>query len=192
MSASPLSLASRPAAFTHRRASRPVRSRSSTRVMASTFHTFSAKTLDGKDVSFDQYKGKVVLVTNVACYCGLTNGNYKELVQLHDKYHDKGLEIMAWPCNQFGAQEPGAPDQIKQFVQQKFGANFTFMEKVDVNGPTTHPVWKYLKSACSTCDGDVPWNFKAKFIIDKEGNVVERNGDNPLASEGKIQQLLAA
>uniref|UniRef100_A0A383VFI9 Glutathione peroxidase n=1 Tax=Tetradesmus obliquus TaxID=3088 RepID=A0A383VFI9_TETOB len=183
---------SRPAAFLpHKQAVRQAR-RSSVKVMAD-FHSLSAKTLDGEAVSFDKYKGKVVLVTNVACFCGLTNSNYKELVQLNKKYADQGLVVMAWPCNSFGAQEPGSPEQIKSFVKDKFGGDdLTFMEKVEVNGPGTHPVWKYLKGACPTCDGEVTWNFKAKFIIDKEGNVVERNGDNPLASEAKLQQLLAA
>eukprot|EP00879_Flechtneria_rotunda_P012448 GHRR01012999.1.p1 GENE.GHRR01012999.1~~GHRR01012999.1.p1 ORF type:complete len:213 (+),score=39.60 GHRR01012999.1:57-641(+) len=191
--AASMSLAFKPVCALHNRSlqQRPARLRAVPRVMAN-FHSYSAKTLHGSEVKLDQYKGKVVLVTNVACYCGLTNSNYRELVQLHQKYHDKGLEILAWPCNQFGAQEPGTPAQITSFVTDKFGAEFTFMEKVDVNGPNTHPVWKYLKSGCRNCDGEVTWNFKAKFLIDKDGNVVERNGDNPLASEARIQQLLAA
>lgn len=158
---------------------------------AANFHQLSAKTLDGKDVSFDKFKDKVVLVTNVACFCGYTSGNYKELVDLHSKYNSQGLEIVAFPCNQFGAQEPGSPAEIQKFVTDK-GVKFNMMEKIDVNGPKTHPVYQYLKGACSNCSGDVRWNFAAKFIIDKKGNVVERNGDNPLASEAKIKQLLAA
>lgn len=155
-------------------------------------HSLSAKDLDGNDVVFDRYKGRVLLITNVACKCGLTNSNYKELVQLHDKYNSQGLEIIAFPCNQFGGQEPGSPQQIQSFTRDNYGVKFTLMEKVDVNGPRTHPVWQYLKSACDSCAGDVTWNFKAKFLVDKQGNVVERNGDNPLAAEAKIQQLLAA
>eukprot|EP00879_Flechtneria_rotunda_P012031 GHRR01012565.1.p1 GENE.GHRR01012565.1~~GHRR01012565.1.p1 ORF type:complete len:218 (+),score=31.06 GHRR01012565.1:57-656(+) len=126
--AASMSLAFKPVCALHNRSlqQRPARLRAVPRVMAN-FHSYSAKTLHGSEVKLDQYKGKVVLVTNVACYCGLTNSNYRELVQLHQKYHDKGLEILAWPCNQFGAQEPGTPAQITSFVTDKFGAEFTFM-----------------------------------------------------------------
>lgn len=155
------------------------------------FYDMSAKDLEGNTVNFGDFKGKVCIVTNVACNCGYTNSNYKELVALHNKYRDQGLEVLAFPCNQFGAQEPGSPAQIKDFVS-KYGVSFKMMEKVDVNGPKTHPVWAYLKSACDTCGGDVTWNFKAKFIVDKNGNVVQRNGNPPAASETLIQQLLAA
>eukprot|EP00898_Chlorokybus_atmophyticus_P003974 jgi/Chlat1/4578/Chrsp290S00321 len=160
--------------------------------MAAGFHALKAKDIDGKEVDFEQrFKGKVVLVTNVASQCGFTNSNYTELVELHKKYADKGLEIVAFPCNQFGGQEPGSGEDIKKFAS-KYGAQFLLMDKVDVNGPKTSEVYKYLKGACETCSGDVRWNFAAKFIIDKDGNVVERNKDSPKLSESKIAQLLQA
>jgi glutathione peroxidase len=100
----------------------------------------------------------------------------------------KGLEILCFPCNQFGKQEPGSNDEIQKFVTDKFEFKGKMMDKIDVNGPNTHPVWAYLK-ANSKAD-DVRWNFAAKFIIDKDGKVVERNGDGAAASEPKIVQLL--
>ncbi|KAI8464956.1 MAG: glutathione peroxidase [Monoraphidium minutum] len=167
--------------------------RAAVRPMASAgFYGLAAKTLEGEAYPFDKFKGKVVVITNVACACGLTNSNYKELVALHDKYSSQGLEIVAFPCNQFGRQESGSPEQIRSFVKDKYGVKFTMMEKVDVNGPSTHPVWSYLKGACTDCSGDVDWNFRAKFIIDKNGNVVARTGENPSAIEGQIKELLAA
>jgi len=99
----------------------------------------------------------------------------------------KGLQIVCFPCNQFGKQEPGSNADIKKFVE---GYKFTgmMMDKIDVNGSSTHPVWAYLKEA--TGSGDVKWNFAAKFVIDKEGNVVERNGDGAAKSIPKIESLL--
>ena len=102
----------------------------------------------------------------------------------------QGLQIVCFPCNQFGRQEPGTNAEIKSFVQDKFdfqGEGVHMMDKIDVNGPNTHPVWAYLKSQHP---GDVSWNFAAKFLVDSEGNVVERNGDSAGASKAKIEALL--
>mmetsp|Transcript_4398 Transcript_4398/g.5918 ORF Transcript_4398/g.5918 Transcript_4398/m.5918 type:complete len:97 (+) Transcript_4398:203-493(+) len=96
---------------------------------------------------------------------------------------------MAFPCNQFGRQEPGTPEEIKAFASSK-GVQFLVMEKIEVNGPSTHPVWQYLKSACGSCGGDVSWNFAAKFIVDKNGSVVERNSESPAKSLPKLHSLL--
>jgi len=108
---------------------------------------------------------------------------------MQKEYNSKGLEIMCFPCNQFGKQEPGTNAEIKKFAAD-FGDCGLMMDKIDVNGASTDPVWQYLKGACDTCDGDVRWNFAAKFIVDKEGNVVERNGENPTKSEATIKALL--
>lgn len=135
-------------------------------------------------MKFDKYAGKVVLVTNVASACGYTRSNYTELAALKDKY--PALELVACPCNQFGRQENGSAAEICKFTaDKKFDGLVT--EKLDVNGPTTHPLWKFLKAEKP---GDVGWNFGAKFIIDKTGKVVDRNGDSPAASEAKIKALL--
>lgn len=110
-------------------------------------------------------------------------------MSLYDKYSSQGLEIVAFPSLQFGGQEFSNNDDIKKFVENK-GAKFTIMDKVDCNGPQASPVWDFLKGACDNCSGDVRWNFAAKFLVDKAGNVVERNGDNPMKSEEKIQSML--
>lgn len=120
----------------------------------------------------------------------MTRTNYRELTALHEKYNDQGLEIVAFPCNQFGGQEPGTNAEIKKFAQGNFNAQFLMMDKIDVNGPNTDPVWQYLKGACASCDGDVRWNFAAKFLVDKAGTVLERGGDSPAAYESKIAELL--
>mmetsp|Transcript_12172 Transcript_12172/g.31178 ORF Transcript_12172/g.31178 Transcript_12172/m.31178 type:complete len:110 (-) Transcript_12172:296-625(-) len=109
------------------------------------------------------------------------------MTALYEKYNGQGLEIVAFPCNQFGAQEPGSNAEIKAFATGKFGFNGLMMDKIDVNGPNTHPVWVYLKEKFP---GDVRWNFAAKFIVDRDGKVVERNSDSAGASESKIQSLL--
>jgi glutathione peroxidase len=103
----------------------------------------SAKDIDGKEVSFKEFAGKVTLVVNVASACGFTQQNYVGLQALHEKYKDHGLEIVAFPSNQFGGQEPGTESQIKQFAQSKYKVTFRMMSKADVNGPQTHPVYQY-------------------------------------------------
>jgi len=112
------------------------------------------------------------------------------LVALDEKYGAQGLAIVAFPSLQFGGQEFGTSEEIAKFAEGK-GAKFQMMSTVDVNGAKASPVWSYLKGACDTCGGDVKWNFSAKFLVDKAGNVVERNGDNPAKSEAKIQDLLS-
>ncbi|KAK9077814.1 hypothetical protein SSX86_006152 [Deinandra increscens subsp. villosa] len=130
--------------------------------------------IDRKEVPLSKFKGKVLLVVNVASQCGLTSSNYPELSQLYNKYKDQGLEILAFPCNQFGFQEPGSNDQIKQFACTRFKAEFPIFDKVDVNGPFTAPVYQFLKSSSGGFLGDlVKWNFE-KFLVDKNGKVVER------------------
>jgi len=125
-------------------------------------------------ISPDEYIGKVLLVVNVASQCGFTVSNYKDLVQLYDKYKGKDFEILAFPCNQFGGQEPGSSEQIKQFTK-RYGVEFTVTEKVMVNGPDTHPFFRYLKEKGpkSFLGNDTKWNFE-KFLVDKDGNVVKR------------------
>lgn len=99
------------------------------------------------------------------------------------------MEILAFPCSQFGGQELKTNGEIEKFASEK-GVQFTMMDKVDVNGAKASPVWNYLKGSCDSCAGDVKWNFACKFLVDKDGKTVERNGDNPSASEAKIQGLL--
>ncbi|KAK4349548.1 hypothetical protein RND71_032303 [Anisodus tanguticus] len=159
-----------------------------------TIYDFSVKDIDGKDVPLSTFKGKVLLIVNVASKCGLTTSNYTELSHVYEKYKNQGLEILAFPCNQFGAQEPGSNPEIKQFACTRFKAEFPIFDKVDVNGPNTAPVYQFLKSSAGGFLGDlVKWNFE-KFLVDKNGKVVERYPPttSPFQIEKDIQKLLAA
>ncbi|CAL9095740.1 unnamed protein product [Musa textilis] len=157
-------------------------------------HDFTVKDIDGKDVSLNKFKGKVLLIVNVASKCGLTTSNYTELSHIYEKYKTQGFEILAFPCNQFGGQEPGSNSDIKQFACTRFKADFPIFDKVDVNGPTTAPVYQFLKSSAGGFLGDlIKWNFE-KFLVDKNGKVVERYPPttSPFQIEKDIQKLLAA
>jgi glutathione peroxidase len=132
---------------------------------------FKAKTIDGKDVSLDKYKGKVVLVVNVASQCGLTP-QYEGLQKLHAKYKDQGLVVLGFPANEFGAQEPGTNDEIKEFCSKNYGVEFDMFGKVVVKGKGQHPLFKYLTTNAKPA-GDIKWNFE-KFLIGRDGKVAGR------------------
>ncbi|KAI7988599.1 putative phospholipid hydroperoxide glutathione peroxidase [Camellia lanceoleosa] len=157
-------------------------------------HELTVKDVKGNDVDLSMYKGKVLLIVNVASQCGLTNSNYTELSKLYEQYKDKGLEILAFPCNQFGEQEPGNNDQILEFACTRFKAEFPIFDKVDVNGDNAAPLYKFLKSSKGGLLGDsIKWNF-SKFLVDKEGNVVDRYAPttSPLSIEKDIKKLLGS
>ncbi|KAE9607740.1 hypothetical protein Lal_00013411 [Lupinus albus] len=161
---------------------------------SNSLHDFTVKDAKGNDVNLGDYKGKVLIIVNVASQCGLTNSNYTELNQLYEKYKGKGLEILAFPCNQFGGQEPGSNEQIVEFACTRFKAEFPIFDKVDVNGDTAAPIYKFLKSRKGGLLGDnIKWNF-SKFLVDKNGNVVERYAPttSPLSIEKDLQKLLDA
>ncbi|KAJ8926535.1 hypothetical protein NQ314_021089 [Rhamnusium bicolor] len=145
---------------------------------AKSIYEFTANDIQGNPVSLEKYKGHVAIIVNVASQCGFTKNNYAELVEIFDKYSEtKGLRILAFPCNQFGGQEPGTNADICQFMQSK-SVKFDMFEKVNVNGNDAHPLWKYLKHKQGGILGDfIKWNF-TKFIIDKNGQPVERHGPN--------------
>ncbi|KAK6773292.1 hypothetical protein RDI58_028530 [Solanum bulbocastanum] len=146
----------------------------------------------GNDVDLNTFKGKVLLIVNVASKCGLTDSNYKDLNHLHEKYKDQGLEILALPCNQFGAQEPGSNDEILEFACTRFKSEFPIFDKIEVNGENTSPFYKFLKSAKWGLLGDnIQWNF-AKFLVDKNGQVSDRYypTTSPLSIERDIKVLL--
>lgn len=137
------------------------------------FYDFEAISLQGKNVKMSDYSGKAVLVVNTASKCGLTP-QYEGLEALYKEYKDQGLEILGFPCNQFGAQEPGSADEIGEFCQVNYGVSFKMFEKIDVNGPNTHPIFKFLKEEKGGILGDdIKWNF-TKFLIGKDGNVIKR------------------
>ena len=135
-------------------------------------HDFSAKTIDGKDQKLDAWKGKVVLVVNVASKCGFTP-QYKGLEQLYEKYKDRGFKILGFPANDFGAQEPGSEAEIKQFCTLNYGVSFDMFSKITVVGDKKNELYKYLTSGGgdTRLAGEVKWNFQ-KYLIDRNGKLV--------------------
>ncbi|CAK9202725.1 unnamed protein product [Sphagnum troendelagicum] len=170
-------------------------SASAAEVAKKSIYDFVVKDIDGNDVELSTFKGKVLLIVNVASQCGLTQQNYKELAELYKKHKENGLEILAFPTNQFGGQEPGSNEQIKDFACTKFKAEYPIFSKVNVNGPEEAPVYKFLKAnkGGGILGDSIKWNF-GKFLVDKEGNVVDRYAPttSPLKIEKDIQKLLAA
>ncbi|XP_043720956.1 protein HUA2-LIKE 3-like [Telopea speciosissima] len=156
-------------------------------------HEFTVQDSRGKDVDLNMYKGKVLLVVNVASKCGLTDSNYTELTELYTKYKDKGLEILAFPCNQFLYQEPGTGLEAETFACTRYKAEYPVFQKVCVNGPETTPVYKFLKASKpgGTFGSRIKWNF-TKFLVDKEGHVVNRYAPTtaPLSIEQDINKVL--
>ena len=137
-------------------------------------YDLSAQSLEGRETPLSEFAGKVTLVVNTASKCGFTP-QYAGLQSLYDEYKDKGLVVLGFPCNQFGAQEPGGEAEIGAFCERNYGVGFPMFAKVDVNGPGTHPIYKALKKAAPGLLGSesIKWNF-TKFVIDRDGNVVER------------------
>ncbi|CAM2010561.1 glutathione peroxidase [Acanthopleuribacter pedis] len=139
----------------------------------SDFYHLSANSLRGEALSFDQYKGKVVLVVNVASKCGLTP-QYEGLEKLYQDFKDQGLVILGFPCNQFGGQEPGGVAEIEQTCRINYGVTFQMFEKIEVNGNGTHPVYKYLKKELPGMLGNgIKWNF-TKFLVGADGKPIKR------------------
>lgn len=156
-------------------------------------HDFTVQNIDGESVSLSQYAGKVALVVNVASACGLTQSNYTELTSLYEEFKDKGFVVLAFPSNQFGAQEPGSNAEIKAFACSRYKATFPLFAKVDVNGANTAPVYQFLKGqkGGGLLGDGIKWNF-GKFLVDKTGNVVERYAPttSPSSIKKDIEKLL--
>lgn len=140
------------------------------------------KSIKGEDVDLSKYQGKVLLVVNVATRCGATP-QYEQLEGLNDKYKDKGLAVLGFPCNQFGGQEPGTEEEIAKFCKSKYDVSFDMFAKIDVNGDNASPFYKTLTSTAKP-SGDVKWNFE-KFLIGRNGEIVARfpTKTNPDAPE---------
>lgn len=150
-----------------------------------TFYSLSAKTIAGETFDFANLRDKVVLIVNTASGCGFTP-QFAGLQKLHERYSAQGLVILAFPCNQFGAQEPLQGQQITQFCQTQYGVQFAIMQKIDVNGAHAHPVYQWLKSQKSGLLTDhIKWNF-TKFLIDKNGRVIQRYA--PTTSPEKLER----
>eukprot|EP00041_Stephanoeca_diplocostata_P011884 m.197180 g.197180 ORF g.197180 m.197180 type:complete len:219 (+) comp18710_c0_seq7:352-1008(+) len=146
-----------------------------------------AKDIDGKLTKFKQFKEKVILIVNVASHDVKTKAHFTQLNQLYDQMHHHGLEIVVFPCNQFGSKEAGTNLEIKHFLEETFKPKFHIMGKVDVNGPKTAPIYRFLKTSFP---GTIRWNFSAYFVIDKKGNVVRRSRLMPLQLQSLLLDLL--
>lgn len=165
-----------------------------TNTVPESFYELAPKDASGKPFDFKQFEGKVVLIINVASKCGFTP-QYKQLQELYEKYHDQGLEMIGFPCNQFGKQEPGTSEEISSFCSLNYGVSFPVLGKIDVNGSNADPVYQFLKSKKAGLLGfrGIKWNFE-KFLVDKHGEVHERWGSitNPSTLAPEIEKLLAA
>ncbi len=138
-----------------------------------TVYEYTAKNIDGVTVNLSDYEGKVLLIVNTASECGFTP-QYEGLQELYAKYKEQGFEVLAFPCNQFGGQEPGEGNEIKEFCSTKFSTTFPLFDKIDVNGENAHPLYVYLKSKQSgLVTDDIKWNF-TKFLIGKDGVPINR------------------
>lgn len=155
-------------------------------------YDFSVKDIDGKEVSMSKYKGKVLLIVNVASKCGFTV-QYKGLEELYSKYKDKDFMILGFPSNQFANQEPGTNKEIKEFCSLTYGVEFDMFEKIDVNGDNAHPLYVYLKANAPGFAGTtaIKWNF-TKFLINKDGEILNRYGSvtTPEEIEKEVRKLL--
>ena len=155
------------------------------------FYNFEANLISGKKISLEDFKGKTVIVVNTASKCGLTP-QFEGLEKIYNKYKDKGLVVLGFPCNQFAGQDPGSADEIQEFCQVNYGVSFPMFEKIDVNGKNTHPIFKYLKSNLKGfIVNDIKWNF-TKFVIDKDGYPRKRFAptDKPEDMEAYIEKIL--
>jgi glutathione peroxidase len=161
--------------------------------MADTIHDLTATRNDGKEQPLSAYRGKVLLVVNTASECGFTP-QYRGLQALYERHREAGLEILGFPCDQFGHQEPGGDAEIATFCERNFGVTFPLFKKVEVNGAGTHPVFAHLKNAAPGLLGQsIRWNF-TKFLVDRHGRVVKRyaSATPPEKLEGAIEKLLEA
>lgn len=153
---------------------------------------FKARALSGEEIDLSRYKGKVLVIVNTASKCGFTP-QYAGLEKLYEKYKDRGLEILGFPCNQFGGQEPGSDEEIANFCQKNYGVDFQMFEKVDVNGDDAHPLYKFLthEAPGALKTEAIKWNF-TKFLVARDGTIVDRYASNttPEAMTSEIEKLL--
>ena len=154
---------------------------------------FTAARIDGSPMSFADLQGQVLLIVNTASACGFTP-QFAGLEKLHQQFSDRGLKVIGFPCNQFGAQDPGSNSEIGAFCQKNYGVSFTMMEKVNVNGADAHPLYQWLKSQAPGLLGTegIKWNF-TKFLVSKEGQVIKRYApqDAPAKIAADIEAALA-
>ena len=158
-----------------------------------TVHDFTAESLGGASVKLADYRGKVLLIVNTASKCGFTP-QYKGLEAVYQQFRDKGVEVLGFPCNQFGSQEPGSEEEIGAFCEKNFGVTFPLFAKIDVNGTNAHPLYKHLKAEAPGLMGTeaIKWNF-TKFLVKKDGTVYKRYAPqtDPKDLMEDIEKLLA-
>jgi len=155
----------------------------------SSFHDFEMQSIDGGALPLSEFKGKPVLVVNVASQCGLTP-QYGPLEALYKEQADKGLVVLGVPCNQFAGQEPGSEGEIKSFCETNYGVTFPMTGKVDVNGPGRHPLYDFLAGEGAKHPGDITWNFE-KFLIDGDGDVVARFDPQTAPDAPEVREAIA-
>jgi len=159
-----------------------------------TIYSFSAIDIDGRERSLAEFRGKVLLIVNVASECGFTP-QYAGLEQLYRDYEARGFSVLAFPCNQFGAQEPGDAKTIKDFCTSRYQVTFPLFDKIDVNGPAAHPLYVWLKGQKAGIFGSesIKWNF-SKFLVDRQGRVIQRLGSTakPESLRKEVEKALAA
>ena len=157
-------------------------------------YDFQARQINGQDIALSAFRGKVMLIVNTASQCGFTP-QFGGLEELHKTYGDQGLVVLGFPCNQFGAQDPGQNSEIATFCQVNYGVSFPMMSKIDVNGPTAHPLYQWLSAKAPGMLGSkaIKWNF-TKFLVSQDGEVVKRYAplDKPADLAGDIEAALAA
>jgi len=155
-----------------------------------TVYDFKVRTIDGQEVSLDHYRGKVLLIVNVASRCGFTP-QYRGLQELYERFGKNGFEVLGFPCNQFGKQEPGTDSEIRGFCDLQYGVRFPLFTKIDVNGPGAHPLYEFLKKSKPGFLGTkrIKWNF-TKFLIDRTGSPLKRY--SPQTTPGAIEKDVQA
>ena len=157
---------------------------------AESLYDVKLKDIDGKDTTLAAYKGKALLIVNVASQCGLTP-QYKALEALQQKYKAKGFTVLGFPCNQFGAQEPGSNEEIKQFCSSKYSVTFPMFDKLEVNGANRHPLYIELAGEKSPFPGNIKWNFN-KFLIGKDGKILKRFEPKTTPESPEVVQAIEA
>lgn len=157
-----------------------------------TIYDFSATNIRGEEVNMSDFTGKVLLIVNTASKCGFTP-QFEGLENLYNELHSDGLEILGFPCNQFGSQDPGEESQIEEFCQLNYGVSFPMFGKIEVNGDGAHPLYQYLKKEAKGVLGSqsIKWNF-TKFLVNRDGQVIERyaSTDKPESIRKDIEKLL--
>lgn len=160
--------------------------------MIKNIYDFKVLTANKDEIEMSHFKGKTLLIVNVASKCGFTN-QYTELQDIYSKYSKRDFEILAFPCNQFGSQEPGTIEEIQSFCEMNYNITFSIFDKIDVNGPNEHPMFKYLKDELPGVFGtkNIKWNF-TKFLIDKNGKPIKRYSSTvkPMSILSDIQRIL--